>query len=69
MHFTLVIPAEQYKAQKAQWDSLLSSIKDRRARTLNVRDTAMVQLLMWGRCSHPTFRLSQRNDGCPQGEG
>ena len=42
MQFTLVIPVDQYKAQKTQWDSLVSLIKDRKASTLNVRASGNV---------------------------
>ncbi|KIJ15166.1 hypothetical protein PAXINDRAFT_12080 [Paxillus involutus ATCC 200175] len=36
--FTIIVPSEQYTAQKAQWDALMSSIGDRRACMLIVHD-------------------------------
>ncbi|KAI9566657.1 hypothetical protein HD554DRAFT_1105139 [Boletus coccyginus] len=69
MHFTLVIPAEQYKAQKAQWDSLLSSIKDRRACTLNVRDTGnVVHIRLSGSVKEATGALKVRVENLARGE-
>ncbi|KIJ08959.1 hypothetical protein PAXINDRAFT_17935 [Paxillus involutus ATCC 200175] len=36
--FTIIVPSEQYTAQTAQWDALMSSIGDRRAYMLIVHD-------------------------------
>ncbi|KAI9566640.1 hypothetical protein HD554DRAFT_1102897 [Boletus coccyginus] len=69
MYFTLVIPAEQYKAQKAQWDFLLSSIKDRRACTLNVRDTGnVVHIRLSGSVKEATGALKVRVENLARGE-
>jgi len=69
MHFTLVIPLEQYKAQKAQWDSLLSSIKDRRACTLNFRDTGnVVHIRLSGSVKEATGALKVRVENLARGD-
>jgi len=69
MHFTLVIPVEQYKAQKAQWDSLLSSIKDRRACTLNARHTGnVVHIRLSGSVKEATGALKVRVENLARGE-
>ncbi|KAI9458067.1 hypothetical protein HD554DRAFT_2300903 [Boletus coccyginus] len=69
MHFTLVIPTEQYKAQKAQWDSLLNSIKDRRACTLNVRDTGnVVHIRLSGSVKEATGALKVRVENLARGD-
>lgn len=69
MYFTLVIPAEQYKAQKAQWDSLLSSIKDRKACTLNVRDSGnIVRIQLSGSVKEATGALKVRVENLARGD-
>jgi len=69
MHFTLVIPVEQYKAQKTQWDSLSSSIKDRRACTLNVRDTGnVVHIRLSGSVKEATGALKVRVENLARGD-
>ena len=69
MYFTLVIPVEQYKAQKAQWDSLLSSIKDRKACTLNVRETGnIVRIQLSGSVKEATGALKVRVENLARGE-
>ncbi|KAF8839587.1 hypothetical protein BDN67DRAFT_1012179, partial [Paxillus ammoniavirescens] len=40
--FTITIPSEQYTAQKAQWDALVSSIGDRRACMLSVHEAGNI---------------------------
>ncbi|KAI9457853.1 hypothetical protein HD554DRAFT_1762203 [Boletus coccyginus] len=68
-YFTLVIPVEQYKAQKAQWDSLLSSIKDRRACTLNMRDTGnVVHIRLSGSVKEATGALKVRVENLARGD-
>ena len=42
MHFTITIPCERYFAQKAQWDDLLSSIKDKKACILNIHNAGNI---------------------------
>ncbi|KAG6379491.1 hypothetical protein JVT61DRAFT_9981 [Boletus reticuloceps] len=69
MYFTLVIPPEQYKAQKAQWDSLLSSIKDRKACTLNVRDFGnAVSIRLSGSVKEATGALKVRVENLARGD-
>lgn len=69
MHFTLVVPVEQYKAQKAQWDSLLSSIKDRKACTLNVRDSGnVVRIQLSGSVKEATGALKVRVENLARGD-
>jgi len=69
MYFTLVIPAEQYKAQKAQWDSLSSSIIDKKACTLNVRDASNVMLVrLSGSVKEATGALKVRVENLARGE-
>ena len=69
MHFTLTIPAEQYKAQKAQWDSLSSSIKDKKACTLHVRDTGnVVHVRLSGSVKEATGALKVRVENLARGD-
>ncbi|KAH0834658.1 hypothetical protein J3R83DRAFT_10168 [Lanmaoa asiatica] len=69
MHFTLVIPVEQYKAQRAQWDSLLNSIKDRRACTLNIRDSGnVVRIQLSGSVKEATGALKVRVENLARGD-
>ncbi|KAG8216297.1 hypothetical protein J3R82DRAFT_6360 [Butyriboletus roseoflavus] len=69
MHFTLVIPVEQYKAQRAQWESLLGSIKDRRACTLNVRESGnIVRIQLSGSVKEATGALKVRVENLARGD-
>lgn len=69
MYFTLVIPMEQYKAQKGQWDSLSSSIKDRRACTLNVRESGnVVHIRLSGSVKEATGALKVRVENLARGD-
>ncbi|KAN0085637.1 hypothetical protein V8E55_006771 [Tylopilus felleus] len=69
MYFTLVIPAEQYKAQKAQWDSLSNSIKDKKACSLGVRDSGnVVHIRLSGSVKEATGALKVRVENLARGE-
>ena len=69
MYFTLLIPAEQYKAQKAQWDALTNSIKDKKACTLSVRDCDnFVRIRLSGSVKEATGALKVRVENLARGE-
>lgn len=69
MYFTLVIPVEQHKAQKAQWNSLLNSIKDRTACTLNVRESGnVVRIQLSGSVKEATGALKVRVENLARGD-
>ncbi|KAG9311926.1 hypothetical protein JVU11DRAFT_8187 [Chiua virens] len=69
MHFTLVIPVEQYKAQKEQWDSLLDSIKDRKACTLHIRDSGnIMRIRLSGSVKEATGALKVRVENLARGD-
>ena len=69
MYFTLSIPREQYKAQRAQWDSLSSSIKDRKACTLNVHEAGnLVHIRLSGSVKEATGALKVRVENLARGD-
>lgn len=69
MYFTLIIPVEQYEAQKAQWNSLLGSIKDRRACTLNVRESgSIVRIRLSGSVKEAMGALKVRVENLARGD-
>ncbi|KAF9237733.1 hypothetical protein BU15DRAFT_88587 [Melanogaster broomeanus] len=69
MHFTITIPSEQYAAQKAQWDALLSSIKDRKACMLNVHDPGnVVRVRLAGSVKEAIGAMKVRVENLARGE-
>ena len=69
MYFTLVIPVDQFKAQTSQWVSLVSSIKDRKACTLNVRESGNVVIIrLSGSVKEATGALKVRVENLARGE-
>ncbi|KAF8549795.1 hypothetical protein OG21DRAFT_543542 [Imleria badia] len=69
MHFTITIPSEQYTAQKAQWDGLLSSIKDRKACILNVHSAgSIVRIRLSGSVKEAIGALKVRVENLARGE-
>ena len=69
MYFTLIIPAEQYRAQMAQWDSLSNSIKDKKACSLGVRDAGnVVRIRLSGSVKEATGALKVRVENLARGE-
>ncbi|KAG9312712.1 hypothetical protein JVU11DRAFT_7139 [Chiua virens] len=69
MHYTLVIPMEQYRAQTAQWDSLLESTKDQQACVLHVRESgAVVRIQLSGSVKEATGAMKVRVENLARGE-
>ncbi|KAF9226084.1 hypothetical protein BS17DRAFT_878787 [Gyrodon lividus] len=69
MHFTITIPSEQYAAQRAQWDALLSSIKDRKACMLNVHDIGnIVRIRLAGSAKEAMGAMKVRVENLAKGE-
>ena len=69
MHFTITIPSEQYIAQKAQWDDLLSSIKDKKACILNVHNAGnIVRIRLSGSVKEAIGALKVRVENLARGE-
>ncbi|KAG9312739.1 hypothetical protein JVU11DRAFT_7169 [Chiua virens] len=69
MNFTLVIPIEQYRAQKAHWDSLLDSTKDQQACTLHVREAGnVVRIQLSGSVKEATGAMRVRVENLARGE-
>ncbi|KIK94015.1 hypothetical protein PAXRUDRAFT_12315 [Paxillus rubicundulus Ve08.2h10] len=69
MHFTIIIPSEQYTAQKAQWGALLSSITDRKACMLNVHDVGnIVRIRLAGSAKEAMGAMKVRVENLARGE-
>ncbi|KIJ11866.1 hypothetical protein PAXINDRAFT_83865, partial [Paxillus involutus ATCC 200175] len=69
MHFTIIIPSEQYRAQRAQWGALLSSIKDRKACMLNVHDAGnIVRIRLAGSAKEAMGAMKVRVENLARGE-
>ncbi|KIJ58828.1 hypothetical protein HYDPIDRAFT_33790 [Hydnomerulius pinastri MD-312] len=69
MHYTIVLPTEQYTAQKAQWEALLGSIKDRKACMLNVHDMGnVVRIRLSGSVKDAVGAMKVRVENLARGE-
>jgi hypothetical protein len=67
--FTIIIPSEQYTAQKAQWDALVSSIGDRRACMLSVHDAGnIVRIRLSGSAKEVMGAMKVRVENLAKGE-
>lgn len=69
MHFTITIPLEQYTMQKAQWDVLRSSVKDRKACILNVYNVGnIVHISLSGSVKEVIGSVKVRVESLARGE-
>ena len=69
MHFAFDISVDQYNAQKAQWDSLVSSIKAKKACTFHVRESGkVVNIRLSGPVKEMTGALKARVQNLANGE-
>ncbi|KIK75381.1 hypothetical protein PAXRUDRAFT_173041, partial [Paxillus rubicundulus Ve08.2h10] len=67
--FTIVIPSEQYTAQKAQWNALASSIEDKRACMLSVHDAGnIVRIRLSGSAKGDMGAMKVRVENLVKGE-
>ncbi|KAI0069253.1 hypothetical protein BV25DRAFT_119859 [Artomyces pyxidatus] len=68
MQYTLIIPVEQYRAQRAQWQTLKGNIKDKAACSLSVHELHPVRIRLSGSMKQAVGALKVRVENLAGGE-